>query len=125
MAAFTGKVPSLKPKVEAPVAAPLPTLEDKPSTPPVPKINPTSGFKLPSREEMLAREVATLKEKVEKLELKIQLDAPYYEGIEKNDKTYISKLQSIVNSQKDIIHSLTIQNNELRRDIGKLANVNS
>ena len=73
---------------------------------------------------MLEKQVEQLKESVKKLELKVQIDAHYHEGTSENDKTYIKQLQETVASQKKIIHSLTIQNENLRRDFEKLSNVN-
>ena len=110
MVAFTGKIPSLKP------ATPLP----KEATP-----APTLNLRVPTKEETLEVENKRLKEKIAKLELKIQLDGIYSEGTSKNDKEYIAKMQSIIDSQKSIIHSLNIQIQELQKEFGKTLNVNS
>ena len=73
----------------------------------------------------LEAENKRLKEKITKLELKTQIDEHYHEGTSKNDKEYIAKMESTIKSQKSIIHSLSIQVQELQKEFGKVANVNS
>jgi hypothetical protein len=123
MVAFTGKIPSLKPatpvvKSETP---PAPVVAPKPTTP----IPSTLNLRIPTKEETLEAENKRLKEKITKLELKIQIDEHYQEGTSKNDKEYIAKMESTIKSQKSIIHSLSIQVQELQKEFGKVANVNS